>query len=96
MSDMLNNEILENENEMVELTDAELEVITGGRTVLHVKRGTLNVYSGPGKNNGVIATVDPDDDLVCVGEAKKDKKGKTWIKVRVYGSTGWVRGDKVK
>ena len=95
MSDILNNEILENENEMVELTEAELDVITGGRTTLHVKRGELKVYSGPGTGS-VIATVDASDDLVCVGEAKKDKKGKTWIKVRVYGSTGWVRGDKVK
>jgi|GEM_PF-5840301 hypothetical protein len=82
--------------ESMELTDADLEAITGGKTVLHVKRGTLSVYAGPGKNYGVVATVDPDDDLVCVGKAEKGKDGKTYIKIRVFGSTGWVRGDKVK
>ena len=27
---------------------------------------------------------------------EKGKDGKTYIKIRVYGTTGWVRGDKVK
>lgn len=89
---IMNNEAMET----LELTDVELELVTGGKTILHVKRGTLSVHSGPGKSYSVIETVDKDDDLVCVGEAKKDKDGKTWIKVRVFGSTGWVRGDKVK
>ena len=80
----------------VELEDIDLELVTGGKTVIHAKRGTLKVYSGPGENHSVIATVDPDDDLVCAGVAKKGSDGKTWIKVRVYGSTGWVRGDKTK
>jgi uncharacterized protein YraI len=89
------NENNENMN-AIELEDIDLELVTGGRTVIHAKRGTLKVYSGPGENHSVIATVDPHDDLVCAGVAKKGSDGKTWIKVRVYGSTGWVRGDKTK
>lgn len=81
---------------ILELTDEDLEGIAGGKTVLHVKRGTLEVHSGPGKNYAVIAKVDKHDDLVCVGNAQRDKNGKYWIEVRVFGLVGWVRGDKTK
>jgi len=94
---MMNEDIEILETGILELTDEEMEQISGGRdTTVRVKRGELKVYSGPGKDYSVIMTVDEDDTLTCVGEAKKDRKGKTWIKVRVYGETGWVRGDKVK
>ena len=92
----IENEILDSEEGLLELTEEELSSISGGTTVIHVKRGTLNVHSGPGKNYSVLATVDKHDDLVCVGEAQKDKNGKYWIKIRVFGIVGWVRGDKTK
>ena len=96
---MLMNEDMLNENideGILELTDADLENIAGGKTVIHVKRGTLEVHSGPGKKYPVIAKVDKHDDLVCMGTAQKDKDGKYWIEIRVFGMIGWVRGDKTK
>lgn len=89
------NEILE--TGFLELTDEEMAQIAGGHgTTVRVKHGELKVYDGPGTNYAVIMTVDRDDTLTCVGVAERDRKGRTWIKVRVYGETGWVRGDKVK
>ena len=94
---MLNENMnVENEELMEALEDIDLEVVTGGRTVLHVKRGTLKVHSKPSSGSTVLCTVDRYDDLVCVGEAKRDSNNKTWIKVRVNGYVGWIRGDKAK
>ena len=94
---MLNENMnVENEELMEALEDIDLEVVTGGRTVLHVKRGTLHVHARPSSGSAVLCTVDKYDDLVCMGEAQKDGNGKTWIKVKVNGCVGWVRGDKTK
>ena len=92
---MMDNEIFENES-VLELTEEEMELVAGGRSAtLRVKRGSLNVYSEPSKSSRVLMSVDRDDTLYCTGEATKNG-GKTWIRVRVNGCTGWVRGDKVK
>lgn len=92
--DNLNMENLE--SEVMDLTDEELESVVGGRTTVRPKHGSVNVYAKPSKHSGVVAVADTDDYLTCLGEAKKDKDNKTWLKVRVFGVTGWVRGDKVK
>ena len=36
------------------------------------------------------------DELVYLGEKKKDRKGKTWIKVIAVATTGWIRADLVR
>ena len=89
--------MMENEKlNMMALEDDALEGVNGGRTVLHVKRGTLELHSKASGSSSTIMILDRGDNLVCVGEAKRDSHDKTWIKVRVNGTTGWVRGDKVK
>ena len=89
--------INENMNEeMIELDDAELEVVSGGKDILKVRKGEVNVRSGPGKSYGVVATMIRGDELLNLYEKKKDKHGKTWIKVRAVNVNGWVRSDLVK
>lgn len=89
-------ELFDRENEALELTDEQMANIVGGKTVMHVKHGSTHLYAGPGTDYSRVATVYPDDDLVCVGEAKKDKHSKMWFKVRANGVVGWVDGKKVK
>lgn len=85
-----------NEMEMMELTEEDLDLVSGGKKSLYVKGKNVNVRSGPGKEYHSIALMQNGDELVYKGEKKKDKEGKTWIKVDCIGMIGWVRSDLVK
>ena len=90
------NENNEMELDMVELTDADLDAVYGGKKSLYVKGNNVNVRSGPGKEYHSIALMGKGDELLYKGEKKKDKEGKTWLKVDCIGMIGWVRSDLVK
>lgn len=85
-----------NEMEMMELTEEDLDLVSGGKKSLYVKGKNVNVRSGPGKEYHSIALMQNGDELVYKGEKKKDKEGKTWIKVDCIGMIGWIRSDLVK
>ena len=90
---MMNEEM----NNVMELNDIELEEVTGGKKgSLLVKGNNVNVRSGPSTDYRSIALMRNGDELIYKGEKKKDKQGKTWLKVDCIGMIGWVRSDLVK
>ena len=91
------NENMDMELDCLELTEEEMALVDGGKKrSIYVKGNRVNVRSGPGKDFHSIALMMDGDELVYLGEKKKDKKGKTWIKVICIDMTGWVRVDLVK
>ncbi len=93
------NENMDLELEVLELNDDELEMVSGGKKgSLYVKcKGKkVNVRSGPGTEYRSIALMQNGDELGYLGEKKKDKAGKTWLKVECVSMVGWVRSDLVK
>ena len=90
------NENNEMDLNMVELTDADLDEVSGGKKSLYVKSNNVNVRSGPGKEYHSIALMGKGDELLYKGEKKKDKEGKTWLKVDCIYMIGWVRSDLVR
>ncbi len=89
------NEIFE-EN-LVELTDEELEEVAGGKKKsIYVKVNEANIRSGPGTEYAIVWGMGKGDELAYLGEKKKDKKGKTWLKVIAVSTTGWIRADLVR
>ena len=82
--------------ESIELTDDELEEIAGGKKRCYVKVREANIRSGPGKEYGIVWGMGKGDELIYLGEKKKDKHGRTWIKVKAVHTTGWIRADLVK
>jgi len=90
------NENNEMELDLVELTDEELDAVYGGKKSLYVKGNNVNVRSGPGKEFRSIALMGKGDELLYKSEKKKDKEGKTWLKVDCIYMIGWVRSDLVR
>jgi|GEM_PF-5881526 hypothetical protein len=84
------------ENDILELEDAELEAVSGGKDILKVRKGEVNIRAGAGKDYPVIAIMCRGDELLNLYEKKKDSRGKTWMKVRAVNQNGWVRSDLVK
>jgi len=91
------NENMDLEMDFLELSDDELEMVNGGKKgSLYVKGNRVNVRSGPGMEFRSIALMLKGDELGYLGEKKKDKSGKTWLKVECIDMVGWVRSDLVK
>lgn len=90
------NENNEMDLNMVELTDADLDEVSGGKKSLYVKGNNVNVRSGPGKEYHSIALMGKGDELLYKGEKKKDKEGKTWLYVSNGKLNGWIRSDLLK
>ena len=85
------------EEDLVELTEEELEEVAGGKKKsVYVKVCEANIRSGPGTEYSIVWGMGKGDELVYLGEKKKDKKGKTWIKVIAVATTGWIRADLVR
>ena len=85
-----------NENmNIVELNDAELEDITGGKTTLVATRDEANIRSGPGTSSPVIGHTVRGKSATYLGE-KVTRNGRTWLKVSFHGKTGWICSDYVK
>lgn len=59
-----------------------------------VNASSVNVRSGAGTNNGVVATLALNTSLIVVGE-EKDGSGTTWYKVKYDGGEGYMHSDYV-
>lgn len=59
-----------------------------------VNASSVNVRSGAGTNNGVVATLALNTPLTVVGE-EKDGSGTTWYKVKYNGGEGYMHSDYV-
>ena len=84
-------------NEFFELSEDQLEQVTGGkkRPFVRATGKNVNVRSGPGTNYPVVARLGYLDQVPASGEVRKDKHGTWWAKVAVAVSqdkyvTGWV------
>lgn len=93
---MMIYEEMELELDGVELTDDELEEVSGGKKSLYVKAREANIRSGPGKEYSIVWGMGKGDELVFLGEKQKDRHGKTWIKVKAVCASGWIRADLVR
>ena len=84
------------ENESLELTDEELESVTGGKyKTIKVKVSEANLRSGPGTNFGVVLRLKKREKISFLGTKAKDAHGKTWLYVNVGNYDGWIRKDLV-
>ena len=63
---------------------------------LKITGGSVNVRSGPGKNNSVKYTLSKGAVVKCTGTAAKDSGGNTWYQIKNDGSKGWVSAGYVK
>ena len=59
-----------------------------------VNASSVNVRSGAGTNNGVVATLALNTSLTVVGE-EKDGSGATWYKIKYDGGEGYMHSDYV-
>ena len=89
------NENMDMELEYVEISDQELDLITGGKNVI-IKGNDVNIRSGPGKEYRSIAMMMDGDKVAYLNEKHKDKEGRKWLKVKCNGMVGWIRADLVK
>lgn len=87
------SEILE--NDILELDEEALELISGGKDY-KVKASEVNVRSGPGKEYGVNGKLKKGEVVTYLKDKKKDKDGNTWLYVSNGYLNGWVRSDKLK
>ena len=85
---MMNEEMM-NES-FVELTDVEMEDVTGGKTKIGGVTGNTNVRTGPGLKYRIIGVLHKGDETKYLGKSAKDDRGVTWYKVEWNGRTGWV------
>ena len=83
--------------ESVELSIDDLEEVSGGKkTSIYVRVKVANIRSGPGKDYPEVWAMGKGDELIYLGEYRKDKHGKNWLKVKAVNTTGWIRSDLVR
>ena len=89
------NENSINENSAVELNEALMEEVSGGKKAATVvcKVSEANVRSGPGKDFAIIGHLYRGEKVSFKGEKKKDKEGKIWYCVNKGTKFGWIRSD---
>ena len=78
----------ENDMNMMELTDADLEAVAGGRDI--VATAPVKVYMGPGLDFSVLGYMDRGEALSYAGDSMQDESGVRWYRVRYRDTTGWV------
>ena len=89
---MFNEDIL-NEEEMnfVELDDAEMEEISGGKGYkIGAVTGDTHVRKGPGLKYKSIGVLHKGDETRYLGKISTDSRGVDWYKVDWNGKVGWV------
>ena len=87
---MMNENMMNEEMNFVELTDAEMEEVTGGKTKIGAVTGNTNVRTGPGLNYRIIGVLHKGDETKYLGKSSTDERGVAWYKVDWNGRTGWV------
>ena len=75
----------------VELNDAEMEAVSGGRDrYIEGDNGKSNVRLGPGLNYKSIGVLHRGEDALYLNKTAVDERGVLWYKVRFGGRDAWV------
>ena len=84
--------------EAAELSDEDLEQVSGGRGTRHYALATTegNLYQDPNANSTTIGKTRIGKAAVYTGEIQKDDSGSEWYKVKVHGHTAWVAANNCK
>lgn len=86
----MSNENTNDKMDFIEIDDAELAGVTGGKAYIIATGGDTNVRTGPGRDYRSIGIMYEDDDAVYLGKSAEDERGVRWYKVRWEGRDGWV------
>lgn len=78
------------EKKIVELTNDELEGITGGVSKFVTATEEANIRTGPGKQYPVIGRTVPGHYARYKGRVQIDREGLTWALVEWNDKAGWV------
>lgn len=82
---------MENIESTLELSNEELELISGGKKQVFVKTSEgATVRIRPGRDQQVIGRPKPGTLLCYLGETKKTSDGLSWAKINFEGFEGWV------
>ena len=87
--DMMNEEMMN----FVELDDAEMEEISGGKKANYKiggVTGDTNVRTGPGLNFKIIGVLHNGDEAKYLGKSAIDNRGVKWYKIDWEGRNAWV------
>lgn len=86
---MTNEEMNQN---AVELNDAELEDVTGGKTHTYIvgDDGKSNVRTGPGLSYKSLGVLHIDENARYLHDTATDDRGVVWYKIRWNGRDAWV------
>ena len=82
-----------NENmDFVELDDAELEDIAGGKKKYKIggDDGNSNVRTGPGLKYRSIGVLHKGEETKYLGKSSTDERGVVWYKIDWNGRAAWV------
>ena len=74
----------------VELTDDEMEAVSGGKTKIGAVTGDTNVRTGPGLKYRSIGVLHKGDETRYLGKHATDDRGVVWYKVDWNGRSAWV------
>ena len=86
MNENMNEEIMN----FVELSDDEMEEISGGKTKIGAVTGDTYVRTGPGLKYRSIGVLKKGDETKYLSKKSTDARGVVWYKVDWNGRTGWV------
>lgn len=76
----------------VELSDAELEGVTGGKAHTYIEGddGKSYVHTGPTLKHKRLGVLHVGEDARFLGETSVDERGVTWYKIKWNGREAWV------
>lgn len=85
------NTMTENGN-FFELSDVELEDVTGGKTHTYITGddGKSNVRTGPGLKYKSLGVLHVDESARYLHETSTDDRGVVWYKIKWNGREAWV------
>ena len=85
---IMNEEMMD----FVELNDAELEEISGGKHVYTIEgvTGKSHVRKGPGLGYKSIGVLHKGEEARYLGKSARDARGVKWYKIDFYGTNAWV------
>ena len=88
---MLYEDIIETNENIVALTDEELEQVSGGKkSYIEGDDGKSHVRTGPGLGYKAIGILHRGEDARYLGKTSTDDRGVVWYKIRWNGSEAWV------
>lgn len=76
---------------VTELSDEDLEAVSGGKTrYIEGDDGKSNVRTGPGLGYKSIGVLHRGEDAKYLGKTATDDRGVVWYKIRFKGRDAWV------